>query len=117
MGIKQGKNYVCPLDDIILILKLRNGPDHYITLEGGFQFSSFGMPLKVLTSTALREKSVADFTFPSDYETINALGMSLNKMGDQNKWLLDFFFEKKMYTVESVLYDVCLTGQFLQKSV
>ena len=32
--MKQGSNYINPLDDLILILKLRNGPDHYITLSG-----------------------------------------------------------------------------------
>ena len=80
MGVKQGNNYVSPLEDIILILKLRNGPDHYITLEGGFQFSCFGMPLKVLTSTALREKAISDFSFPADYDTINTLGNEFAKI-------------------------------------
>ena len=80
LGVKQGNSYVSPLEDIILILKLRNGPDHYITLEGGFQFSSFGMPLKVLTSTALKEKAISDFSFPADYETINMLGNEFERI-------------------------------------
>ncbi|CAG5091065.1 Oidioi.mRNA.OKI2018_I69.PAR.g12838.t1.cds [Oikopleura dioica] len=33
-GVKQGDKFVNPVDDLILILKLKNGPDHYITLSG-----------------------------------------------------------------------------------
>ena len=57
LGVKSGKNFLSPLDDIILILKLRNGPDHYITVEGEYVFSSFGMPQEVLCNARLSDKA------------------------------------------------------------
>ena len=93
MGLKaiskynRGSNGKSPIEEIILLVQLGDERDkdrppavHYITLTCNFTFSCFGMPLKVLTSTALREKAISDFSFPADYDTINTLGNEFAKI-------------------------------------
>ena len=75
LGVKSGAGYISPLDEIILILKLKNGPDHYITLEGNFNYSSFGMPTDVLCNARFSNTAIASLRFPDDYNKINDIGM------------------------------------------
>ena len=73
-GVKQGSNYVNPLDDLILILKLRNGPDHYITLSGNWTYSAFGMPFIALTHSFFKDVSISSLEYPATSLVLNQLG-------------------------------------------
>jgi len=72
-GVKQGGNYVNPLDDLILILKLRNGPDHYITLSGDWTYSAFGMPFIALTHSFFKDVSISSLEYPATSLVLNQL--------------------------------------------
>ena len=79
IGVKCGESYISPLDELILILKLKNGPDHYITLEiNKFNYTSFGMPIEVLCNINFGSKSISSLDFPEDYKLIHQVGKWLN---------------------------------------
>ena len=77
-----------PLDDLILILKLRNGPDHYITLSGNWTYSAFGMPFIALTHSFFKDVSISSLEYPATSLVLNQLGNFHLKIQDFKIFIL-----------------------------